>query len=116
MGDRPPDQDLLNNFNLSFLEDTVQVGSYPQGASPFGALDMAGNVWEWTANWFEAYPGGDPAGSQNYGQTNRVLRGGSFIDAADATTRYGNYPELQTHDIGFRCVLPVPSPGDSTGK
>jgi formylglycine-generating enzyme required for sulfatase activity len=104
-GGQAPSEDLLNNFDVSFLEDTVQVGSYPQGASPYGALDMAGNAWEWTADWFDAYPGGDPAASEGYGHTYRVLRGGSYVDAADATTRYGNSPELRNYDIGFRCVL-----------
>ena len=104
-GNQSPDQDLLNNSAVSFLEDTVQVGSYPTGTSPYGALDVAGNVWEWTADWFDAYPGGDPQASENFGKTYRVLRGGSFVDAADATTRYHNYPELRNYDIGFRCVL-----------
>lgn len=111
-GDQPPGQNLLNNFDVSFLEDTVQVGSYPQGAGPYGALDMAGNVWEWTADWFDVYPGGDPAASESYGQIYKVLRGGSFVDAADATTRYGNNPDLQMHDIGFRCAIPDSSGGD----
>jgi serine/threonine-protein kinase len=104
-GDQAPSRDLLNNFEVSFLEDTVRVGSYPQAASPYGARDMAGNVWEWTADWFDAYPGGDPGASESYGHTYRVLRGGSFVDAADATTRYANDPELRMYDIGFRCAL-----------
>jgi len=106
-GDQTPASNLLNNFDVSFLEDTVEVGSHPEGASPFGALDMAGNVWEWTADWFRPYPGGDPAASESYGEIYRVLRGGSFVDAADATTRYPNDPALQTHDIGFRCAAPA---------
>jgi formylglycine-generating enzyme required for sulfatase activity len=105
-GDQPPNEGLLNSFDVSFLEDTVEVGSYSLGASPYGALDMAGNVWEWTADWFNPYPGGDPAASDSYGQVYRVMRGGSFVDPADATTRYANDPELRMHDIGFRCALP----------
>lgn len=104
-GDEPPTAQLLNNFDVSFLEDTVRAGSYPDGASPYGALDMAGNVWEWTADWFGPYPGGDPAGSPNYGEIYRVLRGGSFVDAADVTTRYANDPELHNYDIGIRCAV-----------
>jgi formylglycine-generating enzyme required for sulfatase activity len=106
-GNQVPDQRLLNQFEVSFLDDTVQVGSYPQGASSYGVLDMAGTVWEWTADWFDVYPNGDPSASENFGQTYRVLRGGSFVDAADATTRYANEPELRMHDIGFRCVVPT---------
>jgi len=103
-GDQPPSDEFLNNFNVTFLEDTVRVGSFPKGASPYGALDMTGNVWEWTADILAPYAGGDPA-ALDYDQGYRVLRGGSFVDAADATTRYGNYPELRMHDIGFRCAL-----------
>ncbi len=111
-GNHAPDRSLLNNSSVSFLDDTVQIGSYPQGATPYGALDMAGNVWEWTADWFDVYPGGDPQASESFGQTYRVLRGGSFVDAADATTRYPNYPELRNYDIGFRCALSAsPDPG-----
>jgi formylglycine-generating enzyme required for sulfatase activity len=84
------------------------VGSLKDGASPFGALDMAGNVWEWTSDWFKPYPGGDPAASDSYGEVYKVLRGGSYVDAADATTRYPNEPTLQTHDIGFRCATTRP--------
>ena len=63
---------------------TTAVGSYPQGASPFGAHDMAGNVWEWTLTEYE---------SQTSDLTNdrpRVLRGGSwyyFPDRARAAYR-----------------------------
>ena len=104
-GDHLPTRDLLNNFEVSFLEDTTKVGSHPQGTGPYGALDMAGNVWEWTADWFNPYPGGNPSASDVFGKIYRVMRGGSFVDAADATTRYANDPELRMHDIGFRCVL-----------
>src|SRR5690606_5000257 len=65
------------------VELTAPVGSYPAGASPFGALDMAGNVYEWVADWYaDGYPVApgeervDPTGPPS--GTRRVLRGGAY--------------------------------------
>jgi serine/threonine-protein kinase len=65
--------------------DTTAVGSYPSGASPYGALDMAGNVWEWVADWYDANyyknsPARNPTGPTS-GQS-RVVRGGSWGSSA----------------------------------
>jgi formylglycine-generating enzyme required for sulfatase activity len=78
-GNDSPNSDLLNyNQNVG---DTTQVGNYPSGASFYGALDMAGNVWEWVADWYSetfyaSSPSSNPLGPVS-GQY-RVLRGGSW--------------------------------------
>ncbi len=84
------------------------VGSFPKGKSFFGVMDMAGNVWEWTADWYsDVYyyhspkqnPTGPAAGSW------RVVRGGSWIDRiarCSTTFRFYLYPTLKTSFVGFR--------------
>jgi serine/threonine-protein kinase len=79
------------------------VGSYPAGASPFGVLDMAGNVAEWTASPYVPYPG-SPAKPD---EGNKVIRGGSFINLPieqTATDRFFNFPVRTFDYVGFRCV------------
>ncbi len=91
--------------------DTTQVGNYPAGASPYGALDMAGNVWEWVADWYDkAYysnsPRENPKGPAS-GEF-KALRGGAFLNARDlarAAYRLNNRPSYRHHgDLGFRCA------------
>jgi formylglycine-generating enzyme len=91
-------------------EHTHPVGSFPDDQSPYGVMDMAGNVWEWTADWYDAYPGNGRL-ELEFGRKYRVIRGGGAIDfyGIAATRRcadrarcvpYGTYDAL-----GFRCVM-----------
>ena len=89
---------------------TVDVGSYPNGVSPAGALDMAGNVWEWVADWYDKdyYKRGSDRnlGGPTTG-TYRVLRGGSWnLNPINlrAAYRFHNSPDARNDFIGFRCA------------
>ena len=88
------------------IRSTTAVGSFPEGASPYGAMDMSGNVWEWTADWYQAYPGSSHR-SDYFGEKFRVLRGGGWFETADflrTTTRNANTDTAASDDIGFRCA------------
>ena len=123
-GSNNPDSTLAN-FNYQF-QDTNRVGSYPAGASPFGVLDMAGNVAEWVNDYYsptyysqnnDSNPTGPGARSNNFA---RVVRGGSFGDSkilirvskrssvtgSDLNADVGSATYLGEFSprIGFRCA------------
>ena len=96
---------------------SAPVGSFPEGASPYGALDMAGNAWEWVNDWYNfgyyaRSPQDNPQGF-NIGDY-RVLRGGGWSSSASnarTTFRAWLAPEEGDRAIGFRCVVTdMPSP------
>jgi len=109
-GDEVPTKERVNYGNP--LGDTVLTGSYPDGASLYGALDMAGNVREWTADWYdEAYyktsPKDNPQGPDS--GYKRAARGGSWgDDMSNIRTfiRWGLIPITRSNNLGYRCSMP----------
>lgn len=123
-GDEPPNPTNSNSQN--FVGDTSRVGSYAAGASPFGVLDMSGNVWEWVADYYDANyyshsPEENPTGPETGGPDNlRVIRGGSYqddlINLRISNRGYEKGPDLSAVSggdayygnssvrIGFRCA------------
>ena len=112
---------LANSWNGNDQYDNglAPVGSYPQGKSYYGALDMAGNVWEWTSDWYsEIYytysPTHNPTGPKKGSW--RVIRGGGWIDNINrctTTMRLHLYPKLKLSFVGFRVLRPL-SPNSTT--
>ena len=116
-GDREPNGGVCN-FNMT-VGDTTPVGRYPDGKIPFGLLDVAGNVWEWTSSlWGKdrskpefGYPYDAKDGRENLSAPDtvlRALRGGSFWDARSVCAAPSVSGPLRHRDdhLGFRVVSP----------
>ena len=103
---------VLCNTVESGRADTTPVECFPEARSPFGLLDLAGNVEEWTGDVYAPYPGGafvDDDISMMVGRNYHVLRGGSFAlggDLARCARRHGPHPAPQFRYRGFRVVVP----------
>jgi formylglycine-generating enzyme required for sulfatase activity len=88
----------------------IEVGSLPSGASPYGALDMAGNVYEWVLDWYDgvyyaASPSSNPQGPVS--GSCRSVRGGSWVNGekrVGVTARFSNAPDNAINNVGFRCA------------
>ncbi len=116
-GDEKPACQRANHWDEAAghgcVGDTTEVDAYPSGASPYGVLDMAGNVWEWVNDWYDAgYYGGsprnNPVGSDS-GQV-RVIRGGdwNYGDFSARTARRDHWgPSSGYYGVGFRCAASV---------
>ena len=93
---------------------TAPVGSFPRGASWCGALDMAGNVWEWCQDWYsDTFYGTPEAQAKNpeckdNSSGHRVLRGGCYYNGdiyCRGAKRYRHAPDYKLRSIGFRVCL-----------
>jgi formylglycine-generating enzyme required for sulfatase activity len=121
-GNESPGANFLNKKYQ--VGDTAKVGQFPDGASPYGAFDMAGNVWEWVADWYSdkyyaSAPESNPLGPES-GQYH-VLRGGSWNDSFlfldhtfnsqpvylyyFITWRVKGNQDNGAFNIGFRCAM-----------
>ncbi|MGQ0812347.1 MAG: formylglycine-generating enzyme family protein [Nitrospiraceae bacterium] len=100
------------NYNQQWIgEKTLMpVGSYDAGKSPYGAYDMAGNVWEWVADWYdpryyETSPANNPKGPEN--GTKKVIRGAGWQNETPTVrifTRVDSDPTVRNESTGFRCA------------
>ena len=89
----------------------VDVGSFPQGRSPYGVEDMAGNAWEWTSDWYLPHSGSDYQ-SEQLGRKFKVLKGGGWGGVGHyalpefyrSAYRFPEPPVAKFADFGFRCA------------
>ena len=91
--------------------DTMPVGSFEEGKSPYGVYDMAGNVYEWTSSWYKPYPNNEVP-NVHYGEKNKIVRGGSWYDclsygcglSSPTFNRSRFAPVIRNKSFGLRCA------------
>ena len=117
-----PDLEVAEGYEDGFYT-TAPVGSFPKGASPYGLVDMIGNVWEWTADRYDeevevakpltrlvnlVFRGGIGAGAASGSEVERVVRGGSWKNppqVARISRRAKDRPTDRYGNVGFRCAM-----------
>jgi formylglycine-generating enzyme required for sulfatase activity len=80
---------------------------YPEGATPIGIQDLAGNCWEWVGDWWR-----DRYDKKDVNHTGRVFRGGASSNTSQwlrVSFRYQITPDARAHLLGFRCVRDLPA-------
>jgi formylglycine-generating enzyme required for sulfatase activity len=108
-GDERADKKTATPLGDNSKDHTWPVKSFPDDVSPYGLMDMAGNAWEWTDSWYDAYPGNGQL-QMEYGRKYRVIRGGGAIDYYGASStrrcadRARSLPYGTCDALGFRCV------------
>jgi eukaryotic-like serine/threonine-protein kinase len=109
-----PDPKAIQRGMNDGYHDTAPVGSFPVGASPYGALDMAGNVLEWVSDWYgqdyySQSPHENPPGPQS--GTRHIIRGGSWWSGPDGlrpAARASRALDFSSDMVGFRCAVDGP--------
>ena len=99
------------NTGATRLGSVMPGGHFPEGASPYGVMDMTGNLWEWTDSWYQPYPG-STYHTDDFGEQYKVIRGGGWGGIGHYTldqfyrTAYRFYidPKIGFNDAGFRCA------------
>jgi formylglycine-generating enzyme required for sulfatase activity len=111
--DRSCEWNLIGKRVDDGYANTAPVGSYAGVPSWVGAMDMSGNVWEWTSSIYMEYPYSATDGWEvdaSVDSSRRVLRGGSWYhsgsDLLRSAVRYAVSPDYADYVTGFRCVVP----------
>lgn len=117
-GNEPPDASRIAPRHAGSAPTTSPVGAYPDGATPEGVLDMAGNVWEWVQSRYGSYPYNPDDGRDDQlpaGQ--RVLRGGSFLSPSAEFVRCAmrslSFESRRREHIGFRLARSISTDPES---